>query len=157
MVRIPPEGLRHALLKGNFNGQNADRSPILMEGGETITPVDLSKPRTQGIRKERPIVFLNACHGGKLEFTLTGTGGWAERMVNQVAATAFVGAYWEISDELASLFSRTFYDELRGGATLGAAFHQARMTVRAKSPANPTWLAYTLYGDPNARIEWGAE
>ena len=149
--------LLHFATHGNFNGQNADRSPIYMEGGETITPVDLSKPRTQGIRKERPIVFLNACHGGKLEFTLTGTGGWAERMVNQVAATAFVGAYWEISDQLASLFSRTFYDELRGGGTLGAAFHQARMTVRAHSPANPTWLAYTLYGDPNARIEWAKD
>ncbi|MBI3960802.1 MAG: CHAT domain-containing protein, partial [Chloroflexi bacterium] len=106
--------LLHFATHGNFNGQNADRSPILMEGGETITPVDLSKPRTQGIRKERPIVFLNACHGGKLEFTLTGMGGWAERMVNHVAATAFVGAYWEISDQLASLFSRTFYDALRG-------------------------------------------
>ena len=147
--------LLHFATHGNFNGQNADRSPIYMEGGETITPVDLSKPRTQGIRKERPVVFLNACHGGKLEFTLTGTGGWAERMVNHVAATAFVGAYWEISDQLASLFSRTFYDELRGGATLSVAFHTARQTIRAVAPANPTWLAYTLYGDPNARITWG--
>jgi len=149
--------LLHFATHGNFNSQNADRSPIHMEGGETITPVDLSKPRTQGIRRERPLVFLNACHGGKLEFTLTGMGGWAERVVNHVAATAFVGAYWEINDELASLFSSTFYDALRNRATLGAAFHQARLTVRAQSPANPTWLAYTLYGDPNARITWGSE
>lgn len=149
--------LLHFATHGNFNSQNVDRSPILMEGGETIAPVDLNKPRTQGIRQERPIVFLNACHGGKLEFTLTGMGGWAERIINHVAATAFVGAYWEISDELASLFSRTFYDALRNQATLGAAFHQARLTVRAKAPANPTWLAYTLYGDPNCRITWGSE
>jgi len=149
--------LLHFATHGNFNSQNADRSPIHMEGGETITPVDLSKSRTQGIRRERPLVFLNACHGGKQEFTLTGMGGWAERMVNHVAATAFVGAYWEINDELASLFSRTFYDALRNRATLAAAFHQARMTVRTQSPANPTWLAYTLYGDPNARITWGGE
>ena len=147
--------LLHFGTHGNFNEKNADRSPIHLERGETITPTDLSKIRTQGIRKERPIVFLNVCHGGKLEFTLTGTGGWAERMVNQVAATAFVGAYWEINDRLASLFSRTFYEALRSEATLAAAFHQARMAVRADSPANPTWLAYTLYGDPNARITWG--
>jgi len=146
--------LLHFATHGNFNEENADRSLIYLEGGETIAPTDLSKPRTQGIRKERPIIFLNVCHGGKLEFTLTGTGGWAERMVNHVAATAFIGAYWEINDRLASLFSRTFYDGLRNGVTLGAAFHQARMAVRADSPANPTWLAYTLYGDPNARIGW---
>jgi len=80
--------------------------------------------------------------------------GRAERMVNCVAATAFIGAYWEIDDRLASLFSRTFYEALRQQTPLAAAFHQARMGVRAASPANPTWLAYTLYGDPNAHIGW---
>jgi len=123
--------------------------------GEVIEPVDMSGPATAGIRRERPLVFLNACHGGRLEFTLTGLGGWAERMVKQVAATAFVGAYWEINDRLASLFARTFYDELRDGKTLAVAFHTARQTIREVAPANPTWLAYTLYGDPNARITWG--
>jgi hypothetical protein len=27
--------------------------------------------------------------------------------------------------------------------------------VRDHTPENPTWLAYTLYGDPNAAIEFG--
>ncbi|HRJ42248.1 MAG: CHAT domain-containing protein [Caldilineaceae bacterium] len=153
-IKVGGVQLLHFATHGNFNAKNADRSPILLEGGESIAPIDLNSFRTQGIRKERPIVFLNACHGGKLEFTLTGTGGWAAQMVNQVAATAFVGAYWEINDRLASLFSRTFYDALRADAPLAEAFHQARMAVRADSPANPTWLAYTLYGDPNARIRW---
>lgn len=146
--------LLHFATHANFVGENADRSPIHLEMGETITPVDLSRPATVGIRRERPVVFLNACHGGRLEFTLTGMGGWAERMVKQAAATAFVGAYWEINDRLASLFARTFYDELRRGATLAAAFQTARKTIREAAPANPTWLAYTLYGDPNAQVHW---
>lgn len=147
--------LLHFATHANFEGGNADRSPIHLEMGEVIEPIDMSGPATAGIRRERPLVFLNACHGGRLEFTLTGLGGWAERMVKQVAATAFVGAYWEINDRLASLFARTFYDQLRGNATLAAAFHTARQTIREAAPANPTWLAYTLYGDPNARITWG--
>lgn len=147
--------LLHFATHASFEGENADRSPIHLEMGEVIEPVDMSGPATAGIRRERPLVFLNACHGGRLEFTLTGLGGWAERMVKQVAATAFVGAYWEINDRLASLFARTFYDELRAGATLAGAFRSARQTIRGVAPANPTWLAYTLYGDPNARITWG--
>ena len=147
--------LLHFATHASFEGENADRSPIHLEMGEVIEPVDMSGPATAGIRRERPLIFLNACHGGRLEFTLTGLGGWAERMVKQAAATAFVGAYWEINDRLASLFARTFYDELRAGATLAVAFQTARQTIRAVAPANPTWLAYTLYGDPNARITWG--
>ncbi|MGB5050787.1 MAG: CHAT domain-containing protein [Caldilineaceae bacterium] len=149
--------LLHFATHASFVGENADSSPIHLEAGETITPVDLSGPATVGLRRERPIVFLNACHGGRLEFTLTGLGGWAERMVKQAAATAFVGAYWEINDELASLFACTFYDGLRRGAPLAEAFHAARQALRVAAPANPTWLAYTLYGDPNAHIYWGEE
>lgn len=144
----------HFATHASFVGENADTSPIHLEMGEIISPIDLSGPATAGIRKERPLVFLNACHGGRLEFTLTGLGGWAERMVKQVAATAFIGAYWEINDELASRFARTFYDQLLDGATLAQAFYTARRTIRDAAPANPTWLAYTLYGDPNARIHW---
>ena len=40
--------------------------------------------------------------------------------------------------------------------TLGAAFHAARMYKKDKNPANSTWLAYTLYGDPNIRVTWVA-
>lgn len=144
----------HFATHASFVGENADTSPIHLEMGEVISPIDLSGPATAGIRKERPLVFLNACHGGRLEFTLTGLGGWAERMVKQVAATAFVGAYWEINDELASHFARSFYEQLLAGATLAQAFYTARKGIRDAAPANPTWLAYTLYGDPNGRIHW---
>ena len=35
---------------------------------------------------------------------------------------------------------------------LGQAFHDARMVIKNLDLANPTWLAYVLYGNPNARI-----
>jgi hypothetical protein len=31
----------------------------------------------------------------------------------------------------------------------------ARAHVRQLDPLNPTWLAYTLYGDPNAVVRIG--
>ncbi|MEZ4635189.1 MAG: CHAT domain-containing protein [Caldilineaceae bacterium] len=61
----------------------------------------------------------------------------------------------EVNDELAAEFSATFYRTLREGATLGEAFVAARQRVRELQPDNSTWLAYTLYGDPNGKVRWG--
>ena len=75
-------------------------------------------------------------------------------------ASAFVGSLWEINDSLAARFAREFYDRLWGlsgqpAQAVGEAFYGARMAIKAEDPANPTWLAYVLYGDPNGRIGFG--
>ncbi|OUC08906.1 hypothetical protein RY27_06190, partial [Litorilinea aerophila] len=42
-------------------------------------------------------------------------------------------------------------------ATLGQAFHRARLHIRDRQPANPTWLAYVLYGAPNSTVRFGRD
>lgn len=145
--------LLHVATHGNFNVQQVNESPIQLEDKD-LFPRDLNKMTAKGLLRDRPLVFFNTCHAGRLGFDLTGPGGWAQRMVDECGVTAFIGSHWAIHDQLAALFSRTFYTELLDGKTLGAAFHTARLTIREKQPANPTWLAYTLYGDPNSQIEW---
>ncbi|MBX2998939.1 MAG: CHAT domain-containing protein [Caldilineaceae bacterium] len=145
--------LLHVATHGNFNRQQVNESPIQLEDKD-LFPRDFNKMTAKGLLRDRPLVFFNTCHAGRLGFDLTGPGGWAQRMVDECGVTAFIGSHWAIHDRLAALFSRTFYTELLDGKTLGAAFHAARLTIREKQPANPTWLAYTLYGDPNSRIEW---
>jgi CHAT domain-containing protein len=145
--------LLHVATHGNFNAQQVNESPIQFEDRD-LFPRDLNKMTAKGLLSDRPLVFFNTCHAGRLGFDLTGPGGWAQRMVDECGVTAFIGSHWAIHDQLAALFSRTFYTELLDGKTLGAAFHTARLTLRKRQPANPTWLAYTLYGDPNSRIEW---
>ena len=71
----------------------------------------------------------------------------------RAGASAFVGSLWEVNDVLAAQFAIRFYTDLLQGATLGDAFHAARAHIRALDPANPTWLAYTLYADPNGRVK----
>ena len=66
-------------------------------------------------------------------------------------ASAFVGALWEVNDRLAAQFAIQFYERLWVGDTLGEAFHAAREELRKQDPSNPTWLAYTLYADPNGK------
>ncbi|MBI1294810.1 CHAT domain-containing protein [bacterium] len=156
MARRGGVQLIHVATHGNFNSQDVNSSPIKLQDKDLI-PSDLSRMSERGLVKDRPLVFFNTCHSGRLGFDLTKPGGWAQRMVDQFGVAAFVGSHWAINDQLAAIFSRTFYDELRGQKTLGEAFHSARIAIRDKQPANPTWLAYTLYGDPNSRIELGSQ
>ena len=146
--------LLHFAAHGRFDARNADLSPLTLDDGR-LTPLDLAGERGAGLRRERPLVFLNACHTARLAFALTGLGGWAERLIGDLGVSAFVGTLWEVNDLLAAEFAIAFYDRLLTGDTLGQAFHTARLAIRDRQPANPTWLAYVLYGDPNSTIYWG--
>lgn len=145
----------HIATHGQFNPEDADRSAIEL-ADEPLYPADLRGSLLRGIRRSTPLVFLNACDGGRANFGLTGLGGWADKLFKEANAAAFVGALWEVHDALAGEFSKTFYSRLAEGATLGEAVQAARLHVRELDPLNPTWLAYTLYGDPNATVQIGA-
>lgn len=151
--------VRKALAGGSFDGfhfsghgikrgPSADRSGIRLEEDEDLRPDEISGD-ARNLGRSQPLVFLNSCHGARGAFTLVGAGGWARRFLD-AGAGAFVGAYWSISDEAASGFSRVFYRELRAGKGLGAAVRAARLAIR--SDHDPTWLAYTVYGDPGAVV-----
>ncbi len=147
--------LLHFATHGNFTGTDPDKSAIRLAEQSELYPRDLRGSRVRGLRKARPIVFLNACHTAQIGFAFTGLGGWAERMIVDVRASAFIGTLWEVNDKLAAAVSAEFYRALWTGDTLGQAFHAARQHVRALQPGNSTWLAYTLYADPNVRVHWG--
>ena len=124
-----------------------------------MRPSQIIGVKQAGLRRSKPVVFLNACHSGETGFALTRLGGWAQRFVD-AGASAFIGSLWEINDELAAKFAVEFYNRLWGLAghdpmPLGQAFHEARMVIKETDPANPTWLAYVLYGDPNGSVRLG--
>ena len=143
--------LLHFASHANFNAANPERSPISLQDGE-LYPEDLSMSATKGLRMARPLVFLNACSVGRLAFGMTGLGGWAEKLVHTGRVSAFVGTLWEVNDRLVAAFAQHFYTRLFAGDALGEALRAARLHIRDLDPANPTWLAYTLYGDPSAII-----
>ncbi len=141
----------HVAAHGAFDAANPGHARITLEDG-VLTPDDLSPSATRGVRAARPLFFLNACSVGRLGFGLTGLGGWAEKLINTARVGAFIGTLWEVNDELAAAFAQHFYARLFAGDALGDAFHAARLHIRDQAPANPTWLAYTLYGDPNGVV-----
>jgi CHAT domain len=152
--------VRNALASAQYDGlhfsghgsfpdpSNPAKAQIELEGGGRLRPSDIAGVAANlGLRK--PIVFLNACQVGQQAPGLTGVGGWATALLSNGAA-AFVGASWEVTDRLALTFAATFYARLVGGKTIAAAAHAARMAIR--DAGDPTWLAYTVFADPGARL-----
>jgi hypothetical protein len=150
----------HFACHGNFDATNPDSSKVKLADGY-FSPAQLDARMRAGLTAARPLVFLNACHSGEVGFGLTGLGGWAATLIGW-GASAFIGSLWEINGKLAAQFAREFYDRLWGinafegrPQPLGQAFYEARLAIKAADEANPTWLAYVLYGDPYGQVALG--
>jgi hypothetical protein len=134
-------------------GSDADQSAIELASRETLKPGDVAG-RVANVLLPRPFVFLNACQSAQAGLSLTGIGGWAQRFLHpgpsNQTASAFVGSYWSVYDETALGFAKALYDGLLAGTPIGEAARAARLAIRKEK--DPTWLAYTVYGDPNARV-----
>lgn len=135
-------------------GGEGEGAALLLAGGETLKPQALVRTAVlAGLRKSRPGVFWNICHGGAGGWSLTGVGGWAGRLIDG-GASLFLSPQWTVTDRAALAFSETFYSHLTRGDGQGVAVaaQQARLAARDET-GDPSWLAYALYAHPNARVE----
>ena len=137
-------------------------SKLLMEGqvnaqGKVIDdPLSIEQVKARARFKPgtpRALVFLNACQAGREGEGLAGVSGFADSFIRPLSGqgvAAFVGALWSVDDRLALNFAETFYRELKDGKTIVEATRAARKAADAKHDF--TWLAYTVYGNPFARM-----
>lgn len=143
--------LLHFACHGTFDATLPNDSAIELSDGELLRPSDI-QVQFKG-RRPRPMIFINACHGARGEFSFTGLGGWAEMLV-KARVGAFIGTMWEVSDELALLFAKTFYTKLlKENESIAESFRLAREDIRKAAPYNSTWLAYSLYADAEGRVK----
>lgn len=131
---------------GGFRAPDPNRSAMVLEGQEELTPEDLSGA-VKNLGMARPLVFLNACQIGRGGMSLTGIGGWARKFLG-AGAGAFIGAYWSVYDRPAHDFAPALYRRLLAGMPIGQAVQEARVEIKRLD--NPTWLAYTVFADPLA-------
>jgi hypothetical protein len=162
VVDVPADyvAVRRALSAGGHDGihfcghgafpdrANPERAEIELARPAKLRPSDLSGAAAN-LGLTTPLVFLNACQTGRQAPALTGVGGWANALM-KAGAGAFVGTHWEVDDDLALTFARTFYARLDEGATVAAAAHAARLAIR--DGGDPTWLAYTVFAGAGARL-----
>ena len=56
---------------------------------------------------------------------------------------------WEVTDRQALAFAQAFYTRLLAGDPVAESVHAARLAARN---GDPTWLAYSVYAHPHARV-----
>jgi len=120
-------------------------------GRVQFTPTLLEVAAIQkALQASAPTVFINACRSAGLAATYNRLDGWASKFL-EAGAAAFIGSLWAVSDGASREFAEELYRCLKHGSTLGDAVMEARQAA-ASMPDDPTWLAYTVYGDPRATI-----
>ena len=140
-------GLLHFSCHGNFSREEG--SSIMLDS--PFTPAFLSPAANAGLLAHAsPMVFINSCSSLSEAPSYSELDGWARKFMNAGAA-ACIGSLWDVSDKAASSFAQEFYGRLVMGDSLGEAVMAARRAVAADS-GDPTWLAYSVYGNPRAKI-----
>lgn len=138
--------------------QETARAQLLLEGrmeqGKYV-PLFLDAETVQqygnltGEDGNQPLVVLNACQVGRASWKLTSIGGFAEAFI-RAGAGAFVGTLWSVGDQPARNFTEGFYQALIDGRTVAEATLRGREAARLAGEA--TWLAYVVYGHPQAVV-----
>ncbi len=141
-------GLLHFACHNAFDASSPNASRIMMES-QPFEPVFLEEHAGR-FSRTAPLVFMNACRTDGQTPLYTTVEGWASSFL-RAGAGAFVGSLWEVVDKSASTYAQEFYRAALSGDTLGEAARKARAAIR-EEPGDPTWLAYTLYGDPAATV-----
>jgi len=144
-------GLLHFAGHGEFASAMPGQSRIEL-ADQPLRPRHLHGPVRTRLKRDRPLVFLNACRVARQGWALSGLGGWVAAWVRDGHCGAFIGPQWTVRDDLAHDFAVRFYAELRNGKTFGEATLAARRKISKAAPGDPTWLAYTIYAHPNGRL-----
>ena len=148
LIRTGDFGLLHFACHNRFE---PDDDASIKLGTAQFTPTFMTTAVIgKVLARSAPTVFMNACRSAGLAPTYNRLDGWASKFL-EAGAGAFIGSLWAVSDGAAREFAEEFYGQFKTGATLG----RAMMNARAKAATHaddPTWLAYTAYGDPRARV-----
>ena len=152
-LRSPALHALHFSGHGTFDPNRPEEGQLVLRD----RPLRLEDVRDVDFRRgERPpLVFLNACQVGGQGWSSAGVGGWAA-MFGDAGASVFVGPYWSVNSQIASLAALQFYEALET-KTLGEAMRavRERFATDARARFHPTWLAYTVHGHPNATVRFG--
>lgn len=148
LIETPPSVL-HFTCHNEFDRTTG--SVITLDDGP-FTPVDLSKAVAgRYLTAATPLVFLNACRSAGEIPALNRPMSWAGQFM-AAGAGVFLGSLWAVRSKSAQQFAAAFYGAfVTRNLALAQATFEARQEIRALA-GDPTWLAYTVYGNPSAAL-----
>ncbi len=104
--------------------------------------------------KGNPFFFFNACDSGRAQSIGGFVQGWGPAVLAS-GASGFIGGMWPLTDRTAASFSTNFYGDISGRLKDGPVYvAEVLQGVRAKfyETGDPTYLAYTFYGNANLQV-----
>jgi hypothetical protein len=107
-------------------------------------------PREKG----NPFYFFNACDTGRAASLGGFVQGWGPAILAS-GASGFIGGMWPLADRTAASFSTEFYGGVAGHLAEGPVYlAEVLQQVRKRfyETGDPTYLAYTFYGNANLQV-----
>jgi hypothetical protein len=104
--------------------------------------------------KGNPFFFFNACDTGRAQSLGGFVQGWGPAVLAS-GASGFIGGMWPLSDRTAADFSTDFYGGISSKLGTGPVYvAEVLQQVRREfyETGDPTYLAYTFYGNANLRV-----
>jgi len=149
--------LVHFACHGRMSLQNPNASELVMEDAPNhVRPTHVARGRVrdQGLGRNHPLVFLNACEVGGAAEALSLVAGFPAAFL-KAGASALVSPLWVVNDERAFEIARGFYDAALAPVGPRRPLGQLLRDVRAqwREEGHLTYLAYVLYGDPLAWLD----
>lgn len=146
----------HLACHGQMLIKNANASVLVMEDNPQNLQARWIARREvyEGFGRQHPFVFLNACEMGATAESLSLVAGFPAAFLG-AGASALISPLWEVNDEHAKEVAEEFYLNafVEGeGKPLGVVLRDLR--ARWKQEQHLTFLAYVLYGDPMARVNY---
>ena len=130
------------------------------QSGVVCSDRTLAATELLNLRKLPALMFFNACESARTRRQETPRAGAGKRLADSVGfaeslmragVANYVGTYWPVGDDAADEFSRTFYEALLAGESLGGSLLQSRRRVFALKSID--WADYVHYGDPDFRLK----
>jgi hypothetical protein len=155
-LRSGQYGVIHYAGHAFFDQRQPKNSGLVLAGERLLTADEMER-----VLRGRPVVFLNACTGGKAhsgEFTGGFMGSYTDGLATSLllgGALACIGPLWNIEDRSAARLAIEFYRRALEQQPLGESLRQARVAVRAAIPDTDVWAAFVLYGDVNSKLNAG--
>lgn len=153
---LPKHDILHYAGHADFDDRSGEAQLRLADGALSTKLID----QVSGRVDFPGLVFLNACRSAD-EMRVDAVGGPALAGPAGVASSLLlagvrhvVGTLWEVRDEVARHFARSFYRSLGASETVGVAMERARHAIAGKYGEDRLlWANYLLYGDPTWSIE----
>jgi len=149
--------LFHFVGHGSITDDQSDEQ-FCLEADETLSATETRGMDgfRAGLRKERPMVFLNACEVGRPIPALVGAGGFPRTFV-LLGASAVIAPLWSVRDGCAHKVAVSLYDAIREASRLGKAPQPVAEILRGirsrayagEDAGEDSFAAYCFYGDPS--------